>query len=504
MVKTETLNDNFATASASKWGGYGGGTTVSSGCLSIAPTSSYLGIYSAVQYDLTSSYVMVQLVQPPNIGNGSTSAAMNIQVSAGNLEEISWENGQLVFREKVSNTNSDVSVAYDPVAHAWLRIRESAGTIYWDTSPDSLTWTNRRSKACGIGAVTSVTINLYSGYWGTEPSPGTALYDNFNLQSAGSAYTGWTVGSLSMGGAISGGTVSARNYFDTADWLWNPIPNNPVLDADSANIVAMLSQNGQQHGFGSHDYGVVICDPQSITGSTPRYDIAFTNVPAWGPDPFGTDTVPIPDNTSIPPGTDGQIALMDPTTNKVYSIWQTTHNTSNNTWGGSWGGLATLHGDGREQSGTSSTATMLSRPAGVIRISEIAAGEIPHALFFASDACATGASNYRYPAQKTDGDNSAGVAHPIQQGTRVQLDPSIDLTAIPGITAAEIAVGRALQKYGAYCGDKGGSRMSFSAEYVETLAPGQPYYDAGIHWDYFDMNHIPWSSLRVLNSWDGS
>ena len=504
MVKAGTISDNFTTTNTAMWGGYGANPSVASGRLSITPTGSYPSLYTNSQYDLTSSYVVMQLVQAPNIGNGSISATLQMKVDNNNSEEIAVEGSNIVFREKVSGTSSDTTIPYDSVAHAWWRIREASGTVYWDTSPDSVNWTNRRNKTMGVSSLTSVNVVLLAGYWGTEPSPGTALFDNLNLQVAPAVASGWSVGALSMLGGPDGGTVVARNYFDTADWLWTPIPSNPVLDPDSANIVVMLSESGKQHSFGTHDFGVVICDPQTITDSTPRYDVAFTNVPGWGSDPFGSYTVPIPNGTPIPPGSDGQIAIMDPTTGEVFSIWQTTHDTMSNTWGGSWGGLATLHGDGREIPGTSSTATMLSRPAAITRISEIAAGQIPHALFFASDACATGANNYRYPAQKTDGDNIAGVAHPIQEGARVQLDPSIDLTTIPGITPAEIAIGKALQVYGAYCGDKGGSRMGFAAEYAETLAPGQPYYDAGIHWDYFDMNHIPWSSLRVLNSWDGS
>src|SRR3546814_14352831 len=40
-----------------------------------------------------------------------------------------------------------VSIAYDSTNHAWLRIREDSGTLFWDTSADGLVWTNRRSTA---------------------------------------------------------------------------------------------------------------------------------------------------------------------------------------------------------------------------------------------------------------------------------------------------------------------------------------------------------------------
>jgi hypothetical protein len=502
VAKTETLIDRFAIESGSKWGGYGGGVSVDSGRLSIVPTDSFLGIYSMSNYDLTSSYIMIQLIQPPAVGAGSISLTMNALVSPGNHEAIVWENDQLYFREYISDAPSEVSVAYNAVDHQWLRIRESAGTVYWETSPDSLNWTTQRSKTSGIGALTSIVINIFSGYWDTEPSVGTALLDNFNFSVAPAALAqGWVTGKLPLGGAIDGGVVISRNYFDTADWLWSPIPEDPDLDPLSADIVSLLASTagGAIRGANLYQYGVTLVGPSGIDESTPRHDIDFVNVPAWGPDPFGSDTVPIPAGTNVPPGSDGHLSFADPTTNKVYSLWQ-----GDNTdgWAASFGGLTDLHGDGIETSG-SSTATGLSRYAAVIRGNEIAAGQIPHALFFATDMAHT--TEFRYPAIKTDGDNSAGVAHPIPEGTRIQLDPTIDVESIPGITPGEIAVAKALQTYGAYCGDKGGSRMGFIFEYVDDgTDPGQVYVDAGLAWDYFDMTHIPWSSLRVLANWDGS
>lgn len=69
----------------------------------------------------------------------------------------------------------------------------------------------------------------------------------------------------------------------------------------------------------------------------------------------------------------------------------------------------------------------------------------------------------------------------VPEGERIQLDPSIDVAAITGMTPGEPAVARALQVYGA-----------------------APYPGVGFTFDYFHMDRIPWDRLCVLRGWDGS
>lgn len=500
-AKLSTFKDNFATASTTKWGGYGTNPSVVAGQLKIVPTAAYPGIYSATTWDFTSSALSVNLVQAPNVGNGTSSITMNVSPSTNNSISILVEGTNLVFRETVANVKSDTSIAYSAVNHKWLRIREASGSVFWDTSPDGLNWTQQRTKSTTL-VLTTVTINIFAGFYGTEPTPGSSILDDLNLTVVPLSASGWTVGSsLSAIGGPDGGTVVAKNYYDNATWLWDPIPASPVLDPDSAAISASLASTagGAQRGLGLYAYASTIVGPTGITAATPRYTLPLTA--AYGTYPL-SGTVPIPNGTPIPPGSDGHVSFLDSTTNKVYSMWQMKNVGGGTNWSASWGAEVDLHGDGREVAPGSSTASRLARPAGVIRGNEIAALQIPHALFFSSDMCDT--INFKYPASKTDGDNAAGVAKPIQQGARIQLDPSIDLAAIPGITPGEIAIGKALQVYGAYCGDKGSSRMAFVCEYVnDGTNPGAVYVNAGLAYDYFDMTHLPWSSLRVLQNYNG-
>lgn len=322
---------------------------------------------------------------------------------------------------------------------------------------------------------------------------------------------------VARGVVAAAGRFSAKPYLSGADWLWRPIPASPVLDTNSAAIVTALSSNpapgnplaGTANGFHQLqivDYGVPLRGPSGVTTATPRFDIAFTHQNGgsagmnWGPDPFSM-TMPIPAGTPNAPGSDKHLGVMDPTTGQIFSLWQW-----NGTSGASWGCQVPMHGDGLERGGGSSTAARMSRPAGVIREAEIAAGKIEHALFFASNMIKP--TTFRYPALNTDGANGTAEANPIEEGTRVQLNPSVNLDAISGITQMELIIGRALQKYGAYCGDQTtGPRMGFIMEYKgTTIAENQVYWDAmagGAQGDYFDMPRIPWNQLRVLRQWDG-
>lgn len=300
------------------------------------------------------------------------------------------------------------------------------------------------------------------------------------------------------------GRFQAHSYFPQADWLWRKIPASPTLDANSATWAGYLSAGGTTHICDIIEFGTTLVGPSGITGSTPQHDILFANVPAWGSDPFSM-TMPIPAGTKIPNGSDGHVSVADPGRGQVFSIWQA--NSGFTPWHASWGAQVPLYGDGRETSGAS-TGSRLSRFSCVIRAAEMTAAAaasyaaIPHALFFSTDIASAAV---RYPAQVGDGANGAGVATPMPEGARVQLDPSINVDGISGITTWERIIAKTLQQYGAYCGDNGGARMAFIFEHLGTTAGDNTEYTnvyASLS-DYYDMTHIPWGSIRTLARWDG-
>lgn len=552
--KTEELVDDFTTADESKWYGFIPGFEVNDGFLEIDPSPEYEYLVSVERWDLTDSYMLFQLVQNANKGegnwdgSGSITTELGAMVSSGNFIKLiigGGPAGQVIMRERVGGVDDDRFFVYNPDRHKWFRIREAGGVIYWETTANGVSWTIQREKETTLD-VSSVMIGWFGGFWDTEVDPGVVKIDNFNIPDLSLLSTiGWFVSSGLQGGSVDGGTVQQRNYFQKADWLWNPIPDDPVLDPLSDEIGGYLTTEDpdQHHSISMIWYGNALIHPNQITPSTPRYAVRFIGPdlhPDWWPagsKPFTDYMVPIPYGTQVPPGSDGHLCVADPVTGKVFSFWQAFYDPDEDEWYASWGGIADLNGDGRDYAG-SATATNISRYAGVVRMSEIVAGEIPHAIFVASNMCRPGEgwvspSNpggpppFVYPAQKSDGRNLAEVPveFAVVEGTRLQLNPEIDLAAIPNITPGELAMGRAWQRYGAYVGDQGGNPLPPTVgaggmelwqgiDYTpyEEVYPGLPdvpiadeYFNAGFQWDYFGLDRIPWvGNIRVLRNWDGS
>lgn len=311
---------------------------------------------------------------------------------------------------------------------------------------------------------------------------------------------------LAVGSAVGVAAVANADA-GNADWLTTPIPASPALAANNAAWVGYLSDPRAQRVANLYNYGVTLIPASAISSHTPRYDLSFTK--DWGADPFGPNTVPIPPGTRVPPGSDGALAILDPASGKAYGLWQARYDSAQDTWSASWGGMTDLDGSAVDESG-SATGSNISRYAGTVTAAEfhraIAANTgLKHALFVSSDIAGGG---FVPPATKSDGANNAHVAESIPEGMRIQLDPTIDIDAIPGITPAEKVIAKTLQTYGAYVGDQGGARMAFSFEFVPDATsddhPGAVWSGAGLKWDYYDMKKIPWSGLRVLANWNGA
>jgi hypothetical protein len=285
----------------------------------------------------------------------------------------------------------------------------------------------------------------------------------------------------SVGFSPAGG----RPYASTSTWNI-PIPAAPVLDPSSSAMVRHLSTRPAVADL--YEFGFPVYNADA---STAHY--AVNCIKPWGICGLERRPVPIPAGAVPSPGSDGAMVVIDWSSRLAFDFWQA-RRTAGGGWTASWGTVSSIDGDGRTDGATGPALPVLG---GLIRTAEIERGHIDHAVAFSTDnACQT---VFRFPARKTDGYSSA--ADCIPEGSRVQLNPRIDLAGVPGITRAELAVGRALQIHGAYVRDNGGATMAFGFE-SPTVRP-DPYPAAGLPWDYAAMPHIPWSQLRVLRQWDG-
>lgn len=272
-----------------------------------------------------------------------------------------------------------------------------------------------------------------------------------------------------------------------ANSAWNtPIPPHPRLARGSDATAAHLARgvHANLYRFGTPVYRV-----SGRTAGAHRRNV--TCLRNWGP--CLLRDVPIPADARPAPGSDGAMVVVDAAHLQVYDFWRARHTDTG--WTAAWGTRDPLDGMGNEHGGA--VGAGFSGLAGLVRLSDISTGRIDHALHFSTDIACAG--RFRYPATKTDG--SSHAADCLPEGARVQLDPSIDVDAIPDITPGEMAVARALQVYGAYNRDNGGAPMAFGFEYP--AGRPDPYPAAGLSHDYYDFPHIPWKHLRVLASWNG-
>jgi hypothetical protein len=271
------------------------------------------------------------------------------------------------------------------------------------------------------------------------------------------------------------------------------IKASPRIDPASSAMVARLSRTGQAYA-NLYAYGIPI---YTATATTPRYRVACDQEGEWGACPLTQQLMPIPTDALPSTGTDGAMVVIDPASGTIGEYWRARRVGSG--WQAGWGAVNTLSGSGW---GGASTGAGASRLGGVVRVDEIAAGVINHALVVQTDnACA---GRYRAPALKTDGQSVRSDC--IPEGARIQLDPTINLSAIPGLTPGERAVARAMQVYGAYVIDVAGTSMSVSFERARdatSTSPGATYTRAGLSWDYYGMPRVPWKRMRVLTTWQG-
>lgn len=148
-------------------------------------------INSVVGYDLTGSAAYIHILQ--NTSGTNNDNNFSLWDSNDNTNVLQWqiEAGSIFAQHQINGIQTnDFSTTYSLTTHAWLRIRESGGTIFWDTAPDASglpgTWVNRFSIASPI-RITNLYFDIGAISFGVDTSAGNFKWINLNPSTAPSA-----------------------------------------------------------------------------------------------------------------------------------------------------------------------------------------------------------------------------------------------------------------------------------------------------------------------------
>ncbi|MFJ8049801.1 hypothetical protein [Streptomyces luteogriseus] len=146
---------------------------------------------SAPIYRLQDSHARVQMFPPHGPGH-SESFAQLIVLSDVVGTQIVFEvdaatNILLMAIHEGFIDENPATLPYDATQHAWLGVREDAGTLVWETSPDGREWTSRHTTtAPAWTAQNNLSVQLLAHctplVTGGPPSDDYAYFDNFNIR----------------------------------------------------------------------------------------------------------------------------------------------------------------------------------------------------------------------------------------------------------------------------------------------------------------------------------
>ncbi|MDB4949670.1 MAG: Vanadium haloperoxidase [Gemmatimonadetes bacterium] len=189
MAKAITLVDDFNDdlTSTSLWVVVPAGDAVRevNGRVEMFPPSGSVGNFlyaSAAMYDLTESEVRLEIVRVPRMNPNLTLGLAAVPGGAGpDSVQITVGNGQLRAEKQVAGVTTILrQIPYDPAAHRWVRLSETAGTTFWEYAADGVHYTSLYQAPDPV-ALTSVQLDFGLRLITALPSPGFAAFDNFNV-----------------------------------------------------------------------------------------------------------------------------------------------------------------------------------------------------------------------------------------------------------------------------------------------------------------------------------
>lgn len=248
MAPFAQLSDDFAdNAIARAW------TTNTSGSGSVSEASgratcalpnstagSHIAYYkSTYAYDLTGDAAAITINGMVATGVACI-ATFELWKDASNIYYWQQGSGTLTARKLVGGVDTQLySASWNATTYKYLRIRESAGTVYFDSSSNGTSWTNRATQTvAGAFAVTSLYVQ-FGAYCGNVASPGSLTIEDFNLLSLSTTWR-WAegsrayqhrIGSVSIAATGGVGYIAVAASKDASGNLVSPVYySGPLMD----------------------------------------------------------------------------------------------------------------------------------------------------------------------------------------------------------------------------------------------------------------------------------
>ena len=183
-----TIQDTFTGSSLdSQWTDFadGDGSVVVDDQLELTTpdgASGFAGVVSDALYTLLGCSTVVELIDAGDQGSGQ-SCGLELKNNGENDNKLVFivSEGFLTIIETVAGSGSVIDFdTYDDEAHRWLRIRETGGDVFFETSADGLTYVAFADMPTPAWGIDNVTVGLYVGQNGTDPAT-TAIFDNLNV-----------------------------------------------------------------------------------------------------------------------------------------------------------------------------------------------------------------------------------------------------------------------------------------------------------------------------------
>ena len=265
-------------------------------------------------------------------------------------------------------------------------------------------------------------------------------------------------------------------WFTEGSYWRTPLPTNATIHPNSANILHYIAVDGDTPSteirFAATSWTMPVYWAKP---GDKEYNVPWTGYPSQRPTEH--NTMRIPTGATPAATSDGAMVVYDVQRGYVTSFHQATYNNANDTWSTSGGSFAYLASNGldnrvkqtpwHEGSDDSRNSGSLRGNNGVtmyvsweqVKAAADNGGDLGHifkhslASFFREDFIApTIGSDGKLPT------SSPWYSVAPKNGTRMRIKPSVTLTG-HGLTNAELAIARTLQRYGMYVGDSSNSSV---------------------------------------------